>query len=66
MRKERFWIFGGETCYPEGGMSDFLRSFSDREVALGFALGFKHKSGGGKWAQLYDSETGEINTITIS
>jgi len=71
---KRFWLFGGEVCYPLGGMSDFLKDMNSLEMAgaVGRARarkGIKYLDGEEEladgevlvqWWHVYDSQTGKI------
>ena len=55
---KRYWLFGGNSYYPNGGMGDFRGSFDSREEAIeaGKAIKVSHSN----WYHVFDSQENEI------
>jgi hypothetical protein len=55
---KRYWLFGGNSYYPNGGMGDFRGSYDSREKAIeaGKAIKVSHSN----WYHVFDSQENEI------
>jgi hypothetical protein len=55
---KRYWLFGGNSYYPNGGMGDFRGSYDSREEAIeaGKAIKVSHSN----WYHVFDSQENEI------
>jgi hypothetical protein len=51
---KRYWLFGGQDCYPEGGMGDFRGSFDSLEEAV--EAGNSIKCIVGRFYHVFDSQ----------
>lgn len=40
---KHFWVFAGDNYYPNGGMSDFIGSYSTEEEAVAVAKALKEQ-----------------------
>ena len=58
-KEKRYWLFGGDTYYPSGGMADFSDSFHTLEAAEESAKNQEYKF---DWHHIYDSKTGKTKT----
>ena len=56
LKNKRYLLFGGDTYYPCGGMSDLSGSFDTLEAAEESAKNQEHEF---DWYHIYDSQTGE-------
>jgi hypothetical protein len=55
---KRYWLFGGNSYYPNGGMGDFRGSFDSREEAI--EVGAAIREGSDSWYHVFDSQENEI------
>jgi len=58
---KRFWLFGGASYYPAGGMNDFQKQFTNLEDALEFV---RTHHANAEWWELFDSETSTSTEIS--
>lgn len=56
---ERYWLFSGEVCHPEGGMKDFRMSGADVGKLID---AWKSNTNGvfNQWCHVLDTDSGEI------
>jgi len=47
---KRYWLFAGETYYPQKGMKDFFSAFNEIELALEAAANLQCD-----WWHIYDT-----------
>ncbi len=55
---KRYWLFGGDSYYPNGGMGDFRGSFDSREEAI--KAGAAIREGSDSWYHVFDSQDNTI------
>ena len=54
--KKRYWLFGGDAYYPNGGMNDFVGSFDEIEQAEECVKSEEYEF---DWHHIFDTQTGE-------
>lgn len=57
---ERYWLFGGEKCYPSGGFEDYLdsnNSITDLERYAKTWLEGQGEYSSRDWIEILDTET---------
>jgi hypothetical protein len=55
---KRFWVFAGDTHYPQGGMKDYVIAWDTEAEARAYAVGRCETAL--TWAHVYDVELKQI------
>lgn len=62
---KRYLLFSGDNCYPSGGVSDYVRSFSSMKAIEQHLKDLYEKDKSPDWANALDVVTGTRYTIDM-